>query len=296
MRPLGPDSPQQTVQYSQVATTLTERMSTAVRAFDVIRVDAERASRDRDVVAVELPLEVRLNSLPFSVIMRTPGADRDLALGFLLTEGVIAQMSDVERVDLDDVEHVVNVWLPPSHRTVVDRAIGQRREVMMNSSCGMCGRRSLEALTLDRPPFADRWTVAPRVLLALPAVLAAAQPAFAETGGLHAAGVFDRDGRLVASAEDVGRHNAVDKLLGRMLQERGLPLDDLLLFVSGRTSFEIVQKAWVGGLRVVAGISAPSSLAVDLARTAGITLLGFVREARFNVYAHDTRVALSEPV
>ena len=271
-------------------------MSTVtVRSFEIVRVETARARRDQDRVAVELPLEVRLNSQPFAVIMRTPGADDALALGFLLTEGVIGGLDDIERIDLDEMESVINVWLAPGHDAALSHALGQRREVMMNSSCGMCGRRSLEALKLDRPPFTDRWSVESRVLLGLPSTLAAAQPAFAETGGLHAAGLFDRAGHLVASEEDVGRHNAVDKLLGRMLRERRLPLDDLLLFVSGRTSFEIVQKAWVGGVRLVAGISAPSSLAIDLARTAGITLLGFVREDRCNAYAHDTRIATAPP-
>ncbi|MCC7007983.1 MAG: formate dehydrogenase accessory sulfurtransferase FdhD [Acidobacteria bacterium] len=265
-------------------------MRPAVRAFDVVRVEGGLSRADRDRVAVELPLEVRLDSLPFSVIMRTPGDDAALALGFLLSEGVIDQGPDVERIDLDEVEHVINVWLVPGSEAAIDRALSQRREVLMNASCGMCGRRTLESLTLDRPPFADRWTVRADVVLGLPQALAAAQPSFQETGGLHAAGLFDRDGRLLDSAEDVGRHNAVDKLLGRMCQAGRLPLDQMLLCVSGRTSFEIVQKAWVGGVRLVAAISAPSSLAIDLAREAGMTLVGFVRDDRFNVYAHPERV------
>jgi FdhD protein len=266
-------------------------MSAAVRSFDVIRVEDRHARPDRDRIAVELPLEVRLNSQPFSVIMRTPGSDEPLTLGFLLSEGVITHRDDIQRIDLDDVEQVINVWMGHGHDSTVARALRERREVMMNASCGMCGRRNLESLTLNRPPFADRWSVSARMVLTLPGALDAAQPAFGETGGLHAAGLFDREGRLVASAEDVGRHNAVDKLLGHMLQLDRLPLDQLILFVSGRTSFEIVQKAWIGGLRIVAAISAPSSLAVDLAREAGMTLIGFVRDGRFNIYAHHERVA-----
>jgi len=267
-------------------------MSAAVRRFDVIRVAERHADPDRDRVAVELPLEVRLNSQPFSVIMRTPGADAHLALGFLLTESVIRSCADVERVDIDDVEGVVNVWLTPERESTVTNALAQRRQVAMNSSCGMCGRRTLESLSLDAAPFSNEWQVSGEVIPVLPAALRAAQAAFDETGGLHAAGLFDADGRLQASAEDVGRHNAVDKLLGRMLSEGRLPLDRTLLFVSGRTSFEIVQKAWAGGIRIVAAVSAPSSLAIDLAREAGMTLVGFVRDGRFNVYAHAERLSL----
>jgi FdhD protein len=160
----------------------------------------------------------------------------------------------------------------------------------MNSSCGMCGRRTLESLTIDGPPLASRWTVDADTIVRLPHVLRDAQRAFAETGGLHAAGVFDTAGALQLSAEDVGRHNAVDKLLGRLLMSGRLPLEDSLLFVSGRSSFEIVQKAYLGGLPLIAAVSAPSSLAIDLANRAGITLLGFVRGDRFNVYTHPGRV------
>jgi FdhD protein len=265
-------------------------MSAAVRAFDVLRVDAHQTGPERDRVAVESPLEVRLNSEPFSVIMRTPGADEHLALGFLLTESVLASREDIERIDLDDVENVINIWLRSDRADAVTRALGQRRQVTMNSSCGMCGRRSLESLAIDRDAFPIEWQVSAATVLSLPATLRAAQSAFTETGGLHAAGLFTLDGRLEASAEDVGRHNAVDKLLGRMLTEGRLPLDRTVLFVSGRSSFEIIQKAVIGGIRLVAAVSAPSSLAIDLAREAGTTLLGFVRDARFNIYAHPARI------
>jgi FdhD protein len=268
-------------------------MAGAVRDFDVLRVDGAGAIPDRDRVAVELPLEVRLNSHPFSVIMRTPGADEPLALGFLLSESVIRSRADIERVDADDVEGVVNVWLTPERDAAVAEAIGQRRQVTMNSACGLCGRRMLESLAIDAAPFAIDWQMADAVILDLPAALRSAQSAFTETGGLHAAGLFSPDGRLEASAEDVGRHNAVDKLLGRMLHADRLPLRQSVLFVSGRTSFEIVQKAWLGGIPMVAGVSAPSSLAVELSRHAGMTLLGFVREGRYNVYAHPERLRMA---
>jgi FdhD protein len=265
-------------------------MTPASRAIDVVRIDGHRADADRDTVAVELPLEVRLNSQPFSVIMRTPGDDRHLALGFLLSESVIRSADDVDRIDLDEVEHVVNVWVARERDATVSVALGQRRQVTMNAACGLCGRRTLESLSLEAEPFPVAWHVPDRVILSLPSTLRRSQAAFDETGGLHAAGLFDLEGRLEASAEDVGRHNAVDKLLGRMLSERRLPLDRSLLFVSGRTSFEIVQKAWLGGIHLVGAVSAPSSLAVDLAAEAGMTLIGFAREQRFNVYAHGERV------
>lgn len=268
-------------------------MSIAVRAFDVLRVTADGTGQERDRVAVELALELRLNSEPFSVIMRTPGDDRHLALGFLLSESVVTSPAEIERIDLDEAENVINIWLTPDRHAAAGRALSDRRQVAMNSSCGMCGRRSLEALVIDARPLPVSWQVSEDVLLGLPVALGAAQAAFAETGGLHAAGLFDLDGRLVASAEDVGRHNAVDKLVGRMFLDARLPLDGLLLVVSGRSSFEIVQKAWLAGLHLVAAVSAPSSLAVDLAREAGMTLLGFVREGRFNVYAGPERVRLA---
>src|SRR5262245_47231773 len=213
-------------------------MSEAVRQFDVLRVEEHRANPDRDRVAVELPLEVRLNSEPFSVIMRTPGDDRHLALGFLLTESVIRTADDLERVDVDDVESVVNVWLRPDRQAVVTAALGQRRQVAMNSSCGLCGRRMLESLSIDAAPFTVEWHIDERVVLGFPAALRSAQSAFSETGGLHAAGLFDHQGQLEATAEDVGRHNAVDKLLGRMILAGRLPLSRSVLFVSGRSSFE----------------------------------------------------------
>ena len=267
-------------------------MSVSMRAFDVLRVRSGSSATDRDRVAVELPLEVRLNSEPFSVIMRTPGDDRHLTLGFLLSESVIRGIDDVERVDLDEVENVVNVWIDP-HR--VGDVLGQRRQVTMNSSCGMCGRRSLESLSIEAKPFAIDWHVSESVVLGLPAELRRVQSTFAETGGLHAAGLFNLDGALKASAEDVGRHNAVDKLLGRMLSARRLPCDCSMLFVSGRSSFEIVQKAWLGGIRMIAAVSAPSSLAIDLAREAGMTLLGFVRDGRFNIYSGADRLTVHAP-
>ena len=264
-----------------------------VMNVDVLRAEAGRATSAIDRVAQEAALEVRLHGEPFSVIMRTPGSDRDLAAGFLFTEGVVANSSDIVRIDDDGGSNVVNVTLAPQRAVMLPDVLGGRRQVTMNSSCGMCGRRTLESLAVDAPPLASRWTVPAETILQMPDRLREAQQAFAETGGLHAAGIFDTSGRLQDSAEDVGRHNAVDKLLGRVLMAQRLPLHDSLLFVSGRSSFEIVQKAFLGGLPLVAAVSAPSSLAIDLAQRTGITLLGFVRGDRFNLYAHPERVVHS---
>ncbi len=264
-------------------------MTDTMRPFTVIRVGGEGSTSAEDRVAHEAALEVRLNGEPFSVIMRTPGADEDLALGFLFTEGVIVRAGDVRSLTRPEPD-VLDVVLSPDLAASVSALAGTRRQVTLNSSCGMCGRRSLEALALHAAPLPVRWHVAAAVVAGLPAALRDAQPVFAATGGLHAAALVDPHGRIEASAEDVGRHNAVDKLIGRMLAAGRLPLSEHLLFVSGRSSFEIVQKAWQAGLPLVAAVSAPSSLAVSLAREAGITLVGFVRDRRFNIYAHDARI------
>jgi FdhD protein len=268
----------------------------AVREIDIVRVDGSRTERVQDGVAVEAPLEVRLGGEPFSVIMRTPGDDRHLVLGFLLSEGVITRVHDVLRMVEEPAAQALDVVLRPEavSRAGAPPAAAQRR-VLTNSSCGMCGRPSLASLDLAAGVFPLDWTVEASVVASLPPVLRSVQTAFDHTGGLHAAGLFGLDGRLLASAEDVGRHNAVDKLLGRMFVEGRLPLDRTLLFVSGRSSFEIVQKAWLGGIRFLAAVSAPSSMAVEFARERGMTLLGFVRAGRFNVYAHDSRLSRSVP-
>lgn len=260
------------------------------QSFAVVRVDAQRSIPADDRVATELPLEVRLEGYPFSVIMRTPGDDEDLTVGFLFSESVIRNTGDIRRIEKGESANIINVRLSRDRAEILPDLLGLRRQVATNSSCGMCGRRSLESLTLNAPPLTADWAVPSSLVTTLPARLRAAQRTFDETGGLHAAGLFDTEGRLELSAEDVGRHNAVDKLLGRMVLAGRVPLDRTLLFVSGRSSFEIVQKAFMGGIPFVAAVSAPSSMAVTLARSAGMTLLGFVREGRFNIYAHRQRI------
>ena len=267
-------------------------MHESARRVDLTRVLGGRFDSASDSVAVEAPLEVRLNGHPFAVIMRTPGADADLAPGFLFTESVIRSASDLQRIDEGVGTDTVNAVLSRSRAEILPDLLESRRSVVQNSSCGLCGRRTLESLEIERPALAAEWQLDAGAVSGFPAALRHAQHTFDETGGLHAAGLFDLQGQLQISAEDVGRHNAVDKLLGRMLSDDRLPLSRAALFVSGRLSFEIVQKAVLGGIPLVAGVSAPSSFAVDLARRTGITLLGFVRDDRFNIYAHSERVCL----
>jgi len=269
-------------------------MADAFRHIDVFRAHANDANLETDRVAVEEPLEIRLEGEPFAVIMRTPGADADLVAGFLFSEGVIRNADDIRLIEVAESPNTTNVRLSRGRAESLPDLLDQRRQVAMSSSCGLCGRRSLESLTVTATPLTARWVVGRHVIVGLPAVLRSAQRTFAETGGLHAAGLFDREGGLELSAEDVGRHNAVDKLIGRMMMRRRLPLERSLLFVSGRSSFEIVQKAFLGGIPLVAAVSAPSSLAIELAQSAGMTLLGFVRDGRFNIYTHHQRVDLGD--
>jgi len=253
-----------------------------------------------DELAVEEPLEIRVNGEAVSVTMRTPGEDAELALGFLLSEGMIRARADVAAVGAPsggsvapptsaraEVCNVIDVALAPG--VALDLA-QLTRHVFASSSCGLCGKASIEAVHRNFPPLESRPQVSAATLLSLPDKLRAAQASFARTGGLHAAGVFDLEGNLVVLREDVGRHNAVDKVLGYALGNGLLPLDRHILMVSGRASFEIVQKALAGRLPIVVAVSAPSSLAVEFAEQSGQALVGFLREGRFNVYAGNDRV------
>jgi len=246
-----------------------------------------------DKLAVEEPLEIRIEGRGIAVVMRTPGADADLVSGFLLTEGVARAADDIFEItqcraadDRSKEGNVVDVLLrDPDH---IDFNV-LTRHVFSASSCGLCGKTSIESVHQSFPPLRAGFRVNPRILHALPTSLSAAQSAFRETGGLHAAALFDADGTLLVAREDVGRHNAVDKVLGHALRKGWLPLDNHILFVSGRTSFEIVQKALAARVPIVAGISAPSSLAVQFARANRQALAGFVRGDRFNIYAGASR-------
>ncbi len=262
-----------------------------VRPVRVTRVSAQGMSNRPDVAATEEPMEVRIDGDPFAVIMRTPGADYELTAGFLFAERVILSAADLVGIERDaQSRNVIHVRLEAAREDDLARRAGTRRRVVMNTSCGLCGRVTIDSLRVDAPDLFARWPVSSGVVTRLPDALREAQAVFEETGGLHAAGLFDPSGELETAAEDVGRHNAVDKIVGRMLLEDRVPLGDSILFVSGRTSYEIVQKAFMAGISVVGAVSAPSSLAVELAEEVGITLLGFVRGAAFNVYSHGHRI------
>lgn len=238
-----------------------------------------------------------MNGAPFAVIMRTPGADRELAAGFLLAEDVIrgsAELATIEYCEDADEEgrdNTLNVTVVGEAVERLGTRLGERRQVIMTASCGLCGRRTIESLRSRVSSANGQWTVSAEIVRGLPHTLRQAQNVFATTGGLHAAGLFSLDGTLQVMAEDVGRHNAVDKVVGRRLLEDALPQDRSMLVVSGRTSFELVQKALLAGVPLIAAVSAPSSLAIDLAEEAGVTLCGFVRGDTFNVYAHPERIA-----
>jgi FdhD protein len=256
--------------------------------------------RRRDLVAVEAPLEVRVNGERFAVMMRTPGDDRHLALGFLFSEHIVTTRADVLAVDTWPGDAVLgnrlNVLLGGSAADVLEKEQAERRRVAMTSACGLCGRVSLDSLARDAAPIPITWTIEAARIASFPARLRASQPVFEGTGGLHAAALLTREGSVVTSAEDVGRHNAVDKTIGAMLDDDRLPLCDLILAVSGRASFELVQKACLSGVPMLVAVSAPSSLAIDSAEVCGITLVGFARGDRFNIYTHPRRIVDRSPL
>ncbi|MFB6548436.1 formate dehydrogenase accessory sulfurtransferase FdhD [Streptomyces sp. NPDC056405] len=266
----------------------------------VIRIRDGAVSTRPDTLVAEEPLEIRLNGKPLAITMRTPGDDFALAAGFLVSEGVLAERGDLQNIvycagataDGANTYNVVDVRTTPD---VPVPDITLERNVYTTSSCGLCGKASLDAVrTTARWPISDTppVRVTPELLADLPDRLRAAQRVFDRTGGLHAAALFTEDGELVDVREDVGRHNAVDKLVGRALQNGDLPLSRSVLLVSGRASFELAQKAVTAGIPVLAAVSAPSSLAVDLAAETGLTLVGFLRGSSMNVYAGEDRVAL----
>ena len=259
----------------------------------VLRVTVSGAAEHRaDLLAAEEPLEIRVDGAPLTVTMRTPGDDIDLAAGFLFTEGLLPRLDDVHEIRMCD-ENVAGVTLKPG-RTLATGPGRQtaERNFLTTSACGVCGKDSIEAIRV-RSAFdvaADPVRVSPAVLAGLPDRLRDAQRVFSRTGGLHAAGLFTPDGTLLVLREDVGRHNAVDKVAGWALRGGLLPLAGHVLLVSGRASFELAQKAVMIGAPVLAAVSAPSSLAASLAEETGLTLVGFLRGATMNVYAGAERV------
>ncbi|PPA62030.1 formate dehydrogenase accessory sulfurtransferase FdhD [Micromonospora chalcea] len=282
-------------------------MGRATDRRSVLRIDLDATGEGRgrvrrqDTLAAEEPLEIRVGAAgpgrrrPLAVTMRTPGDDLDLAIGFLLTEGLIRSAEDVHTAQLcagaetPNTYNVVDVALTPG---VPEPVTDPSRNFYTTSSCGVCGKASIESVR-TRSRFAvrdDPLVVTAELLAALPDRLRAAQRAFDRTGGLHAAGLFTADGEMVVLREDVGRHNAVDKVIGWAAREGRLPLAGHVLLVSGRASFELTQKAWMAGVPLLAAVSAPSTLAVELAEEAGMTLVGFLRGPTMNVYTGAARI------
>jgi FdhD protein len=280
------------------------------------RMNGSTGGQERDFLAAEEPLEIRVEDHSIAIVMRTPGEDRELAAGFLVTEGLVHTARDL--VDIRHRPHCLQSVLSDRHqRDEVNEAVNSKplnnsggnvinvrlrspealdlkkltRHVFSSSSCGVCSKASIEAVRQQFPPIEDDFQIDPQVLFELPTALVAAQETFKRTGGLHACALFDSTGNLLVLREDVGRHNALDKVIGWALLEDRLPLRQHILLLSGRTSFEMMQKALGGGVPIVAAISAPSSLAVDFARDSGQTLVGFLRGERMNVYAGANRLA-----
>jgi FdhD protein len=264
-------------------------VTSLTRNWPVRRVRAGSVARqEADLLAVEEPLELRVRDRSVAVVMRTPGHDADLAAGFLLTEGVVRSADDIYDIiqcrttKRAEKGNVVEVVLPK--QVAVDFE-SLTRHVFSATSCGLCGKATIEAVQQHFPKVKRPLRVSANVLRQLPALLNAAQPTFQTTGGLHATALFDAQGRLLVAREDVGRHNAMDKVLGHALRSGWLPLERHILLVSGRVSFEIMQKALAARVSVVAGISAPTSLAAEFAKANNQTLVGFLRADRLNVYA-----------
>ena len=274
-------------------------MNSATTQTTIVRVRGNSAKQETDFLAAEEPLEIRLLFGPaedrcqqnVSVTMRTPGQDFDLAIGFLFTEGIISGQEDVS-----EIKHcgglngnVVRVSLKDNVNVNISKL---ERNFYTTSSCGVCGKASIDAVRTVRRVENSQAMVgcAPHVLLTLPDKLRSAQPVFDHTGGLHGCALFDESGSLILLREDVGRHNAVDKLIGAALQTKLFPTDRYILLLSGRASFELIQKAWMAGIQIIAAVGAPSGLAVEMATEAGITLAGFLRKGGFNIYSHSERI------
>jgi FdhD protein len=252
-------------------------------SYSTAKVDVVRVPQGEthDVVAVEEPLEIRINGVPVAVTMRTPGHDEELALGFALSEGLRPEGA---RLPDDLGANTVELDAPGFDPGRLARSF------YTSSSCGVCGKGALEAVAVEAPRVESKLTISAELIAVLPDRLRAAQPAFEATGGIHATGLFDEHGELLCLREDVGRHNALDKVIGWAFRAGLLPLERSVLCVSGRLSFELVQKAAVAGCPLLVAVGAPSSLAVELAKDRGVTLCGFVRGGRLNVYSEPWRV------
>lgn len=270
--------------------------SHAVASRTITRLDGPCMRIVDDALAIEEPLEIRIGAEPIAVTMRTPGWDAELAAGFCLTESIITNPDDIESIlpcNEAKFGNVIVVTLSPEAASKrAEQVRCARREFYVSSSCGLCGKQSIDRLHQKLAPITGEFTVTRDVLESLPGAMRSAQATFDSTGGLHAAGLFTPDGKLIVLREDVGRHNAVDKVIGHQLLLGQLPLNQHVLLVSGRTSFEILQKAAMAGIAMIAAVGAPSSLAVDLAKQCNITLVGFLRPGRLNLYHDTSRVLL----
>ena len=261
------------------------------KRVSVLKLKGRAANDVEDDVVVEEPLEIRVNNCSAGVTMRTPGHDFDLAAGFLWTESYISHLDEIGTIaycpdeDHPELKNIVNVTLVDTRKQ-----FDSPRRAWSSSSCGLCGKSTLDAIRQTIKPSESRLTISREILVQLPEKMLLSQPNFSRTGGIHAAALFDPTGKLILIREDLGRHNAVDKVLGAALRERANP-GGLVLVVSGRLGFEIAQKAAVAGIPVVASVSAPSSLAIELATDFGITAAGFVRGNSMNIYSHPERVA-----
>jgi len=277
---------------------MSKRFSPEIRSTKILAWRAgAHAKQQSDSLAHEEPLEIRVRGRSVAVAMRSPGHDEELAAGFLLTEGLLQRRGDVVEIAhcrqgqaaID--QNLLNVFLSPSVEVNLERLT---RHVFASSSCGLCGKASIDAVQQQFPPVESQLVMSSQTLVALPKRMRGAQATFEQTGGLHAAAVFDHRGRLVVLREDVGRHNAVDKVIGWGFLGGQLPFDRHVLMVSGRASFEILQKALAARIPMVCAVSAPSSLAVEFAREGGQTLVGFLRGDSFNVYSHAERISDGE--
>lgn len=266
----------------------------AARSTQVVRLKAgERLPEETDEVAVEEPLEIRIEGRSVAVVMRTPGHDRELAAGFALTEGIVHKAGEIFEITSclttrRPSDNVINIALTDPARFDLTKL---SRHVFSSSSCGICGKATIAAARQQFRPIESAPKVERGVLLKIPVRLAAAQETFQRTGGLHACAIFDARGELLLLREDVGRHNALDKLIGHELLAKHLPLGNRILLLSGRVSFEMTQKALAAGIAIIAAISAPSSLAVDFARANNQTLIGFLRGETMNIYAGAERLS-----
>jgi FdhD protein len=278
----------------------------SIKTVNIIKVSDTDTAELADHLAIEEPLEIRLgyyrNGLPvvknISVTMRTPGNDAELAAGFLFTEGIIKGDNDIAKITHDAItctENKQNTILVELKEAITPNLNNTERNFYTTSSCGVCGKGSIDAIRTVSP-FEQRqavdFTINADVLCGLPEILRSQQATFETTGGLHASALFNKNGELLSLKEDVGRHNALDKLIGAALQNSWLPLNDKILLLSGRASFELVQKAAMAGIPIIAAVGAPSSLAVELAGEFNITLAGFLRGRRFNIYAAPSRIVL----